>query len=236
MRMALMAGTLLLLTASAAPLQAQTDRVTIRGIVVDGATGTPIAGAAVEIQGTNDRVGTNTEGRFLLSGVRPGALLLVSQLGYATWAMEIDTAAVIRVPLEINPIVMDALEVVTDRLRDRWRASPVATRVYSAEQLIAAPAANARDFAYLRASFGPCSDGRGDCIFRRGRMHAPSICVDDIPYGSDIQALLGLPIHDLHMMEISGTAIRVYTKWFAERLASGRVRLTQAVPLPGRAC
>jgi hypothetical protein len=236
MRMPTMAGTLLLLTASAPPLQAQTDRVTIRGIVVDAGTGAPIAGAAVEIQGTNDRVGTNTDGRFVLSGVRRGALLLVSQLGYATWAMEIDTSAVIRVPLEINPIVMDAVEVVTDRLRDRWRASPVPIRSYSSEQLIATSAGNARDFAHLRAAFGPCPNGRADCVYWRGQWHAPAICVDDIPYGSDMNILIGLPIHELHMIEISRRYIRVYTKHFAERLARGQIRLMPIMPIADRAC
>lgn len=216
----------LLLLVAAGPLAAQQTVLTVRGVVVDEVTGAPIVGAYVGVRDSNKGSPTNTEGGFLLRDVPVGSIIEVTQLGYAAWIQQVESGATLRIALTVNPIVMDRLEVVTDRLKDRWRASAVSARRYTAEQIMAAPVANARDFAYLRASFGPCGDGRADCIWRRGSWVPPTIYIDDIPYCSDMQALLGIPTHDIHQFEvIGGTVMYVYTKQFAERLAIGQVRL-----------
>lgn len=221
----------------AAPLVAQQSNVTVRGIVVDEASGEPIVGAYVGVRGTSMGVATTVRGTFVLSDVPRGAIIEVSQLGYAHWIEQVDSSANLRVPLSVNPIIMDALEVVTDRLSRRWRASAVSARRYTTDQILAAPVANARDFAYLRASFGPCPDGRADCIYRRGGWQAPSICIDDIPYGSDMQALAGVPPHEIHLFEIiGGRSIYVYTKQFAERLAMGQVGLMPRMLIASGSC
>lgn len=213
---------LLLLAGSAAAQES----VTLRGVVVDETTGEPIVGAYVAVRESNQGVATGATGGFLLGGVRRGSIIEIRQLGYATWIQQADSSATVRVELTVNPIVMDRLEVVSDRLAERWRASAVASRRYTADQIMAAPVMNARDFAYMRASFGPCPDGRADCVWRRGGWVAPSIYIDDIPYCSDMNALLGLPTHEIHLFEmIGGTTFYVYTKQFAERLALGQVRV-----------
>lgn len=229
----LAAVALLLLTGS---LTAQ-ESVTIRGVVVDETTGEPIVGAYAAVRGTNQGVATGRTGGFMLENVKRGSMIEVRQLGYATWIQHADSSATLRIELTVNPIVMDRLEVVADRLAERWRASAVASRRYTAGQVMAAPVLNARDFAYMRASFGPCPDGRADCVWRRGGWVAPRIFIDEIPYCSDMNALLGIPTHEIHLFEmIGGTTFYIYTKQFAERLALGQVRLMPRQLVSSLAC
>jgi hypothetical protein len=193
---------------------------------VDAATGEPIGGAYVQIIGTRLAGATNEHGQFALDGVPRGAVIEISQLGYATHVRHALNSDPLRIVLPVNPIVMEAVEAATDRLASRWRSLAVAARRYSADQLIAAPVTNMADFAHLRAAVVRCSDGRGTCVWRRGRLLRPSIYVDDVHYGSDLDVLLSIPTHEVHLFEmIGGTSFRVYTKGFAERLAMGTVRL-----------
>ncbi len=63
--------------------RAQTEHATLRGIVVDDETGTPLAGAHVFIAASMMGTATDDEGRFVLDRVPLGAhRLYVSMLGY----------------------------------------------------------------------------------------------------------------------------------------------------------
>ena len=213
-----------LLTGSLAAQQPAT--VTARGVVVDATTGEPIGGAYVQIIDTRLAGATNEHGQFALPGVPRGAIIEISQLGYATHVRHALNSDPLRIELPVNPIMMEAVEAATDRLASRWRSLAVAARRYSADQLIAAPVTNMADFAHLRAAIGRCGDGLGTCVWRRGRLQRPTIYIDDVPYGSDLNVLLSIPTHDVHLFEmIGGTSFRVYTKGFAERLATGRAQL-----------
>lgn len=65
---------------SSAPVEAQQGSV--GGIVVSQSTGQPLAGASIELVGTNRGTMTNNEGRFLLTGVTGEATLRVTMIGY----------------------------------------------------------------------------------------------------------------------------------------------------------
>ena len=217
----------LLLPLIAGSLAAQQPAtVTARGVVVDATTGEPIGGAYVQIIDIRLAGATNEHGQFALDGVPRGAIIKISQLGYATHVRHALNSDPLRIELPVNPIVMEAVEAATDRLDRRWRSLGVAARRYTADQLIAAPASNMLDFAHMRAPISRCSDGFGACVRRRGRSLRPTVYIDDISYGSDLTFLLGIATHDVHRFEIiGGTQFRVYTKSFAERLAMGSVRL-----------
>jgi TonB-linked SusC/RagA family outer membrane protein len=61
---------------------AQTGRVT--GVVTEAATGKPLSGVQVYIEGTNYYNLTNAEGRYLLQNVRPGTYAVIANIiGYA---------------------------------------------------------------------------------------------------------------------------------------------------------
>jgi hypothetical protein len=80
---------LLFLIMEALPIleYAQTGRLT--GKVTDAATGTPIPGATVLLEGTTIGQATDAEGRYLIIGIPPGAYnLRFSSVGYTTKIVE----------------------------------------------------------------------------------------------------------------------------------------------------
>jgi len=80
---------LLFLMMEALPILAfaQTGRLT--GRVTDAATGTPIPGATVLLEGTTIGQATDAEGRFLIIGIPPGAYnVRFSSVGYTTKIVE----------------------------------------------------------------------------------------------------------------------------------------------------
>ena len=217
-------ATLLLLASITAPLVSQDAApLTARGVVLDATTGEPVPGAYVGLKDSRIGTATNSRGEFVLPDLPHGATIEVTQLGYVDVVLEVESSDPLRIEIAANPIVMEGLAVVADRLAHRWRASGVAARTYTAEQIISAPAATALDFAYMRAALGRCPAGYGDCVWRRGSWRTPSIHIDDLSYGSDTGALLGIASHDIHAFTVvGGTSIHVFTKHFAERAALGR--------------
>ena len=56
------------------------------GIVLD-ASGAPIAGVAVSVKGTTNGVSTDLDGKFTLSDVKAGDIIVVQSIGYKTVEM-----------------------------------------------------------------------------------------------------------------------------------------------------
>ena len=83
----------LVLLALAAPAGAQ-DRATVTGVVTDAESMGPLAGAQVQIEGTNYGQLTNTEGRFIIPNIPPGTHTLRAVfIGYGPVAHEFTVAA-----------------------------------------------------------------------------------------------------------------------------------------------
>ncbi len=108
------------------------DPVTINGTVMDYATRAPLAGAQVQLVGTNNSAITNAEGRFGFAGIPPGRQIIQTEnLGYAT---RIDSLTVFsnealgfEILLATEAIVLEPL-VVTGRRRDRRITTTPGTR------------------------------------------------------------------------------------------------------------
>jgi hypothetical protein len=93
----------------------------LQGTVVDYGTGEPVAGATVRLVGTDVRVVTDQEGRFLLDSIPPGQQLVESAyLGYATRMDSVtvfsNEAVQVELKLTTEPIVIEGM-VVTARGR-----------------------------------------------------------------------------------------------------------------------
>src|SRR4029450_4387161 len=70
-------------SAQAQPVPASAAAGPVRGVVVDRADGTPIAGVAGQGQNSKQSVQTDAEGRFELTGVAPGQVTLhISLVGF----------------------------------------------------------------------------------------------------------------------------------------------------------
>jgi hypothetical protein len=77
---------------------------------------------------------------------------------------------------------------------------------------------DAFDFVRLHTFTRSC--GFGTCIQRRGRLERPLVYIDEAPYLGGLDDLRGLPLEHLYLIEVIGSQVRVYTKNFAERLAT----------------
>lgn len=62
---------------------AQTGTISVTGTVMDE-TGETLPGVTVQVKGTNNIAATDADGRFALSGIPAGAMLVFSYLGYQT--------------------------------------------------------------------------------------------------------------------------------------------------------
>ena len=74
-------------------INAQTTAV-IKGVVLDGANGSPVTDVSVQLQDSGQKVKTDAEGRFELTGVTPGKqTVYVSIVGFILVKRPVDVAA-----------------------------------------------------------------------------------------------------------------------------------------------
>jgi len=194
----------------------------VQGVVIDGSTGEPIMGAWVGLADGGDGAFTNREGRFVIHDVRVGTVAFeATQLGYADFAAEraIDSGeSSLRIVLEPDPIMLEGIRVTADRLAARRNAIPFSVRAYDTDRILTSGAADAYDFVKFNTFTRSC--GFGTCIYRRGQLVRPAIFIDESPYYGGLDALHGLPVEHLYLIEVIGAQVRVYTKNFAKRLAT----------------
>ena len=120
----------LALLALAAPANAQ-DRATVAGLVTDAGTMGPLAGAQVQIEGTNYGQLTNAEGRFLIGNIPPGTHTLRAVfIGYGPVAQEFTVAAgetaEVNFELSTSALALDGIVVTaTGQQRKRELANAV---------------------------------------------------------------------------------------------------------------
>lgn len=87
----------------------------IRGFAADAATGGPVAGVLVQVEGTELRVLSDAEGRFELRGVPPGPQSLrAERLGYATTRLQVVVPArgVVEVEIELSSSALNVPGIV----------------------------------------------------------------------------------------------------------------------------
>lgn len=94
--------------APAAAQQQQND--VAQGVVLD-ATGMPLAGATVSVKGTGRGATTDANGRFSISGVKPGETIHVSYIGYAAQDVQWTGGAMDFVLNEDNTALQEAVVV-----------------------------------------------------------------------------------------------------------------------------
>jgi hypothetical protein len=229
-------GAAIIASVLALPVSAQgPEKVDLRGVVVNRSTAEPIAGAHVQVY--NRSAITNAQGRFQIRGMSAGEHALVaSYLGYTTYVAVAKVEAgqePLRIELEPNPVLLEAIQVVVDRMKARRNALPFSVRAFEEKDM--AFATTAYDFLRSRLMIGRCpseSYFMADCVWRRGVWISPDIYIDEVPYRfAGLDVLDTYPTSQLHTIEVlnSGMQIRVYTKWFTDRLAKGRAQLSPIV-------
>lgn len=216
--------------------QATVERPTsfdLVGHVVDAETGTRLVGAWVGLAGTDWGSLTDEQGRFRIPDVTPGRLeLTVEQLGYETleWQGAVAAGAEqLTLGLEPRPVLIEGLEVVTDRFRNRRNAVGTSVFAYDRSDLATSTARDVLEFINNRFALWPtpCDGRRGNrCLVVRGRVVEPVVYVDEMPLLGGLAYLETFRPWEFHMIEVygGGRHIRVYTPAFMERAA--KIRLT----------
>lgn len=233
--MALAAALLLATSVGAQEAPDQEDEATIVGHVVDSETGAALVGAWVGLTGTEWGSISNPEGRFRIPDHGDGMLdVTVEMLGYRTvqWRGEVSADEFVQIEMMPEPILLEGLEVMTDRFRSRRNAVPTSVFAFDADDLTRATSLNARDFIAAQSGvfYTVCNGTRGSsCIWSRGRRIEPVVYVDEFPHIGGLDYLATFSPAEFHMIEVynRGAHIRVYTPSFMKRAAEQRM-----VPIP----
>ena len=103
------------------------SQMKIKGEVYEEATGEPIIGANVIIEGTTEGAVTEWDGSFEISTQQKLPLTLsISYLGFVTQTYEVtDPKQKIRINLADQSITVAEVEVVGQRISDKQKAAPL---------------------------------------------------------------------------------------------------------------
>jgi hypothetical protein len=205
------------------------------GQVVDAESGVALQGAWVGLTDTDWGSITDSDGRFRIPDLDPGRLsLTIEQLGYETleWAGDVASGEdLLVIGMTAEPILLEGLEVVTDRFRSRRRAAAISAFAYDAGDLATATERTALDFVRFRTMGMTQCNGRwgNTCLWVRGRAIEPTVYIDEMPLLGGLTYLETFAPWEFHMIEIYGQGrhIRAYTPQFMKRAAEIRL-----LPLP----
>ena len=94
-------------------MQAQT---TVKGVVIDTATGFGLPGASVMVKNTSNGTTTDFDGKFSIQVENANAILQFTYMGYVTQEKALNGAAVVNISLaedvnQLNEIVITALGI-----------------------------------------------------------------------------------------------------------------------------
>jgi hypothetical protein len=211
-----------------APSQ-QTARIRVTGQIIDESTKAPVATAVVRLERVSRAVVTDTLGRFVLDPIPSGKHRLeAARIGYITAVADVDLSEgdTLIVEMQPQPVVLEAVTAIADRLKARRNRTPVAVRAYDLRTL-ADYAGNLKQFLQSRgAFFAPCPRGRAaffadDCASVRGRTVPVTLYVDESRFGGPLDTYYP---QEFELVEYypSHAMVRVYTRTFLERVAKGR--------------
>ncbi len=211
-----------------------TDKVEVRGRVLDASTGTPIHGAYVALAGQDWGVLSDDNGRFVLRVDRASSYAVVSEsLGYERRELTVrrPIPRQLTVRLDPSPIQLDGIQVMSDRFRARRMSASMSVRAFERSDLLDDPAQDVVE--YLRNRMGrPLRECpfvtafASMCTFRRGRLTPVQVYIDELPTLGGLAELENTMPQELYLVEVygSGAQIRIYTTQFMTRMVrSGRL-------------
>lgn len=216
-----------MLVASVLPAQAGTTGK-IAGVVADGATGEPLIGANIVVEGTYLGAATNADGFYTINNILPGSYdLVISMMGYSKHrvtrvVVKIDLTT--RVDAKLRSEAIEGEEVVVQAERPLVQKDLTSTSVtVSAEELARIPTENIGQVVNIQA-------GVVDGHFRGGRSNEVAYLIDGISVTDPYNGQLSLQIDNSAIREmevISGTFNAEYGK-----VMSGVVNVVMAEGSP----
>jgi hypothetical protein len=228
------------LAAILAATPAAAQRATLRGQVIDAASGQPVAAAVIEVMPRRDRAVTDAQGRFTLRTTLGDHVIMADALGYGSAVQPVtigDPEVEVQIGLDQDPVLLQGIVATASRLQSRRRAYPHAVRSLSAPQIAASAAPNMEMLVRERLGvfFTSCGGygrsgalgartahnawygGFARCIYSRGGTVPTRVYIDEVRM-SDASALALYNPREVAEVEVyqNGAQIRVYTRWFME--------------------
>ncbi|MDE2806449.1 MAG: carboxypeptidase-like regulatory domain-containing protein [Gemmatimonadota bacterium] len=205
------------------------DEARIVGVIVDADTETPLAGAHASIEASDWGSLTTDSGRFLLCGIAAGIhVVTVERLGYETLESPIEansSGEPVALRMRPDPVLLEGLEIVSDRFERRRRAVATSVRAFDQETIASSGYWSAADFVDMRAGVITTPCGLSRCVYYRGRRVSPTVYLDEFPLIGGWSQLETIPTSQLYMVEVyrRGAHIRAYTHHFMKRAATVRL-------------
>ncbi|MBA4070445.1 MAG: hypothetical protein C0497_01210, partial [Gemmatimonas sp.] len=206
--------------AAAERAEAQTGKVT--GVVTDAATGQPIEGAQVLLQGTGYGQVSAANGRFFILGVPPGEYTVQARrIGYGTQQttvnITIDVTREINFRLSNAANTLQTVQIVENQQSLVELKQTGTTQNISQEELQTLPVRNIKDALQLQAGFTDVPQVSTDLTaftaarrqgatgvqIRGGRAGETMTLIDDIPVNN---FLFGGPALDISNKAVAGVS------------------------------
>ena len=109
------------------------QQVTVKGTIKDANTNEVLGGVTVVVQGTTQGTFTDTNGSYLISVPKSGAVLVFSSVGYTTQKIEVGTQSVIDIAMIADIISMEEVVVIGYGTAKRKDVIGSVATVHSAE-------------------------------------------------------------------------------------------------------
>jgi len=205
------------------------DEARIVGVIVDADTETPLAHAYASVEASKWGSLTSDNGRFLLCGIGAGVhAVTIERLGYVTLETRIEansSGEPVALQMHPDPVLLEGLEIVSDRFERRRRAVATAVRAFDQEAIASSGLWSAAEFVDMRAGVITTPCGISRCVYYRGRRVSPTVYLDEFRLIGGWSELETIPTSQLYMVEIyrRGTHIRAYTHHFMKRAATVRL-------------
>ncbi len=176
----------------------------IIGVVVDQATGEPLPGANVLIEGTSLGAATNAQGGFIILNVPPGTYTLkASFIGYqvvriSNVRVSVDLTTEVNFKLPTEAIEVQQISIVAERPLINVNATNE-THIMTAEEIANMPV---RTYAGVVATSPGVVSARGTLYVRGGRADEIAYYVDGV-YSNDLrtgQRIGDIPITSLEQI------------------------------------
>jgi iron complex outermembrane receptor protein len=211
----------------------------LNGTVVDKATGQPIPGVNVNVQGAPGGASTGFDGNFQLSNVKNGNKIIVSFIGYKTATIDYNGQKTVNILLEEDTNVLKEVVVQVGYGTVRKKDATGAVTVLSAAQLNKGPVGSADQLLVGRAagvritSDGGAPDSNPNIRIRGGSSlsgnNSPLIIIDGVPIDNTNPAGISNPLTLINPNDIDTFAIlkdASATAIYGSRASNGVIIIT----------
>lgn len=220
------------------PIDVRAVTFSLRGRIRERESGMSVPYVTVRIPAFGE-TSTNDAGGFRFGSLGGGHWIIeVEGFGWLPSRVEIDVRSdtAIDLQLERDPITEQVITEQVEKLSSRIRAVGQSLRVLDRQAIRRSRAATPVDILSgqggVRVRECPTSHRRACVDGGHSGIYEPFVFIDDRLVQCGLEVLNVYPNAMIDRMEVVGygSVIRVYTTWFIEAMAAGRVRLQPLTP------